>query len=457
MDGTVLVADDDKTIRTVLTQALTRAGCRVHATSSLTTLMRWVSEGKGDAVITDVMMPDGNGIEMLPKITQDRPDLPVIVISAQNTILTAIKANQANAFDYLSKPFDLPDLMKRCSKALEQKKSRTKSDPADLSMEEDQQNLPLVGATPIMQELYQTVAKLMHADLPIMICGESGTGKTLIAKVLHNFSDRRNFPLVTVSEAELIELEGPSKILARARGGTVLFEQIADFNDECQARIVRMIDNSLDTAPRFIATMQDEAHEAAEAGVIRRDLYYRLGGATIRVPSLRERVDDIKILAEHFLNKGERDGALMRTFGPEASDLFRSYSWPGNVRQLENIVKRLGLTARSPVITLAELEQVLQDQPAMPLSQKRGSTDKLSSDVARHLRRYFDLHGNVLPPPGLYARILREVERPLLDIALEETGGNQAKCADLLGINRNTLRKKISELDIMVTRRRKLM
>jgi two-component system nitrogen regulation response regulator GlnG len=122
MDGTVLVADDDKTIRTVLTQALTRAGCRVHATSSLTTLMRWVSEGKGDAVITDVMMPDGNGIEMLPKITQDRPDLPVIVISAQNTILTAIKANQANAFDYLSKPFDLPDLMKRCSKALEQKK-----------------------------------------------------------------------------------------------------------------------------------------------------------------------------------------------------------------------------------------------------------------------------------------------------------------------------------------------
>ncbi|NDH26987.1 MAG: nitrogen regulation protein NR(I), partial [Rhodobacteraceae bacterium] len=380
-----------------------------------------------------------------------------IVISAQNTILTAIKANQANAFDYLSKPFDLPDLMKRCSKALEQKKSRNKSDPADLSMEEDQQNLPLVGATPIMQELYQTVAKLMHADLPIMICGESGTGKTLIAKVLHNFSDRRNFPLVTVSEADLTELEGPSKILARARGGTVLFEQIADFNDECQARIVRMIDNSLDTAPRFIATMQDEAHEAAEAGVIRRDLYYRLGGATIRVPSLRERVDDIKILAEHFLNKGERDGALMRTFGPEASDLFRSYSWPGNVRQLENIVKRLGLTARSQVITLAELEQVLQDQPAMPLSQKRGSTDKLSSDVARHLRRYFDLHGNVLPPPGLYARILREVERPLLDIALEETGGNQAKCADLLGINRNTLRKKISELDIMVTRRRKLM
>ena len=457
MDGTVLVADDDKTIRTVLTQALTRAGCRVHATSSLTTLMRWVSEGKGDAVITDVMMPDGNGIEMLPKIGEDRPDLPVIVISAQNTILTAIKANEANAFDYLSKPFDLPDLMKRCAKALVQKKSRSSSEVVDIVPDEDQRNLPLVGATPIMQELYQIVAKLMHADLPIMVYGESGTGKTLIAKVLHNFSDRRTLPLVTVTEADLTEIEGPAKILARAKGGTVLFEQIGDFNDECQARIVRMIDNPLDPAPRFIATMQEDAHQAVDNGVIRHDLYYRLGGAIIPVPALCQRVEDIIVLGEHFLNKGDRDGAFQRSFSQEACELFRSYSWPGNVRQLENVVKRLGLTARAPVITLTEVEQVLQDQPAMNLTHQRGSNDKLGSDVARHLRRYFDLHGNMLPPPGLYGRILREVERPLLEIALEETGGNQAKCADLLGINRNTLRKKISELDILVTRRRKLM
>ena len=457
MDGTVLVADDDKTIRTVLTQALTRAGCRVHATSSLTTLMRWVSEGKGDAVITDVMMPDGNGIEMLPKIGEDRPDLPVIVISAQNTILTAIKANEANACDYVSKPFDLPDLMKRCAKALDQKKSRSTSEISDIVPDEDQQHLPLVGATPVMQELYQIVAKLMHADLPIMVCGESGTGKTLIAKLLHNFSDRRTLPLVTVTEADLIEIEGPAKILVRAKGGTVLFEQIGDFNDECQARIVRMIDNPLDPALRFIATMQEDAHKAVENGVIRRDLYYRLGGAIIPVPALRQRVEDIIVLGEHFLNKGERDGAFQRSFSQEACDLFRTYSWPGNVRQLENVVKRLGLTARAPVITLTEVEQVLQDQPAMNLAHHKGPNDKLASDVARHLRRYFDLHGNMLPPPGLYGRILREVERPLLEIALEETGGNQAKCADLLGINRNTLRKKISDLDILVTRRRKLM
>ena len=212
MDGTVLVADDDRTIRTVLTQALTRAGCRVHATSSLTTLMRWVGEGKGDAVITDVMMPDGNGLEMLPKISQDRPGLPVIVISAQNTIMTAIQANEADAFDYLSKPFDLPDLIKRCAKALELKKHGERQAKQNDPYEDEQDSLPLVGKTPAMQGLYRLVAGLMNADFPILVSGESGTGKTLISQLLHNFSDRRNMPFVTVSESDLNDIEGPSHI-----------------------------------------------------------------------------------------------------------------------------------------------------------------------------------------------------------------------------------------------------
>lgn len=457
MDGTVLVADDDRTIRTVLTQALTRAGCRVHATSSLTTLMRWVSEGKGDAVITDVMMPDGNGLEMLPKIAQDRPGLPVIVISAQNTIMTAIQASEADAFDYLSKPFDLPDLMKRCAKALELKKlTQQTAAKNDLNVN-DQDVLPLVGKTPIMQELYRLVAGLMNADLPILICGESGTGKTLISQTLHNFSDRRHLPFITASESDLIEIEGPSKILARAKGGTILFEQISDITEECQGRLVRMIDNQLDLSPHFIATLNEDANQAVEKGLIRRDLFYRLSGATIQIPALRERVDDIVILSDFFLAKAERDGAFARILSIEATQIFRNYSWPGNVRQLENVVKLLGLTARSASISLGEVEQVLKDQPAMNLALQKGSTDKLASDVERHLRRYFDLHGNMLPAPGLYGRIVREVEIPLIDLALEATSGNQAKCADLLGINRNTLRKKINELDIKVTRRRKLM
>ena len=457
MDGTVLVADDDRTIRTVLTQALTRAGCRVHATSSLTTLMRWVSEGKGDTIITDVMMPDGNGLEMLPKIALDRPGLPVIVISAQNTIMTAIQAADAKAFDYLPKPFDLPDLMKRVAKALEQKKVSINSKKVETDLPDSENGLPLVGKSAPMQGVYRLVARLMNTDLPVLVSGESGTGKSLIAKVLHSFSDRRNFPFVSVSPADLVEIDGPAKILAKARGGSLIIEEISDFSLESQARLVQMIDNPGEYSPRFIATMQGSMIESVETGLIRSDVFYRLGGATIELPSLRECVDDILILTEHFFNLLEKEGGPNRELGIKAQELFRAYSWPGNVRQLQNVVKRLGLTAREREISLTEVEQSLENQPEMEASFGKAGTEKLSSDIERHLRRYFDLHGNILPPFGLYNRILKELEIPLISVSLEATGGNQAKCADLLGINRNTLRKKISELDIKVTRRRKLM
>ena len=300
MNGTVLVADDDRTIRTVLTQALTRAGCRVHATSSLTTLMRWVGEGKGDAVITDVMMPDGNGLEMLPKISLDRPELPVIVISAQNTIMTAIQAAEAEAFDYLPKPFDLPDLMKRCARALEQKQPSASKPHVEVTPDVGEDGLPLVSKTLAMQSLYRLVARLMNSDLPVLVSGESGTGKTLIAKVLHDYSDRRNLPFVVVNETDLVVLDGPAKILARAKGGTILFEEITDINEEGQGRIVRMIDNPGEFSPRFIATMQGEVSGAVDPKMVRSDLYYRLGGATIHLPALRERVDDIQLLSTFF-------------------------------------------------------------------------------------------------------------------------------------------------------------
>ncbi|WP_282021919.1 sigma-54-dependent transcriptional regulator [Ruegeria faecimaris] len=455
MDGTVLVADDDRTIRTVLTQALTRAGCKVHATSSLTTLMRWVAEGKGDVVISDVVMPDGNGLEMLPKIAQDRPGLPVIVISAQNTIMTAIQAAEAEAYDYLPKPFDLPDLMKRTARALEQKQ-RTPSDAGNTSQERPEE-LPLVGRTPVMQALYRLVARVMNTDLSVMISGESGTGKSLIAKAIHDFSDRRTLPFVTATAADLLDLEGPARVMARVRGGTLLIDEIADIDDELQARLVRMMDTPGDHVPRFMATSQSDLTEAMENGRVRQDLYYRLCGATVHVPALRERVDDITLLADHFLAREEREHGAKRWFSPDAVELVRRYSWPGNVRQLENAVRRLSLTSRADEISKTEVESVLGSQPEAEPVLGNGEREKLSASVERHLRRYFDLHGNMLPPPGLYQRILREVEAPLIELALDATGGNQAKCADLLGINRNTLRKKITELDIQVTRRRKLM
>ncbi|MDG1170657.1 MAG: response regulator [Sulfitobacter sp.] len=458
MDGTVLVADDDRTIRTVLTQALTRAGCKVHATSSLTTLMRWVGEGRGDVVITDVAMPDGNGLEMLPKISQDRPDLPVIVISAQNTIMTAIKAAEADAFDYLPKPFDLPDLMKRTARALNRKDAapRAKS-PTPETGDADRDDLPLVGRTPAMQALYRLVARVMNTDLPVLIWGESGTGKSLIGKVIHDFSDRRTLPFVTVTGADLQDIEGPARILARVRGGTLLIDEISDISLEVQARIARMMDSPGEYAPRFLATSQSDLAEAMKNGALRRDLFYRLSGATVHVPALRDRVDDIELLAYHFLERADVGVGQVRRLSEGASKVFCTYSWPGNVRQLEHAMRQLALTSRATEISQTEAEQVLGAQPAPEPVTAQANTERLGASVERHLRRYFDQHGSMLPPPGLYARILREIEAPLIEIALAATSGNQAKCADLLGINRNTLRKKITDLDIEVTRGRKMM
>lgn len=454
MDGTILVADDDRTIRTVLTQALTRAGCKVHATSSLMTLMRWVEEGKGDLVISDVIMPDGNGLDALPRISKMRPGLPVIVISAQNTIMTAIQAAEAEAFDYLPKPFDLPDLMKRSAKALDQKRRAPK---VVVAPREPGDDLPLVGRTPAMQALYRLVARVMNTELAVLITGESGTGKSLIARAIHDFSDRRTLPFVVAQAADLAGIDGPATLLSRARGGSIVFDEVADYDADTQGRVVRMLDMLGDKAPRVMATSQTDLSARMEAGQFRQDLYYRLGGVTLHVPSLRERVEDIPLLADHFLAKGEREIGTVRRLSQPAADLIRAYSWPGNVRQLENTIRRLLVTASETEIARGEVEQVLGQQPSPEPMAGVVDGDKLSASVARHLKRYFDLHGGQLPPPGVYQRILREVELPLIEIALDATAGNQAKCADLLGINRNTLRKKITDLDIRVTRRRKLM
>jgi two-component system nitrogen regulation response regulator GlnG len=416
------------------------------------TLMRWVEEGKGDLVISDVIMPDGNGLEQLPKIALARPGLPVIVISAQNNIMTAIQAAEADAYDYLPKPFDLPDLMKRAARALEVK-------PRAVAIGQDDEHsddLPLVGSTAAMQTLYRLVARVMNTPLSVLVTGESGTGKSLIARAIHDFSDRRSMPFVTAIANDLNGMDGPQLLLSRVKGGSLVFDEVGDFSMETQSRIVRMLDALGDSAPRIIATSRTDLVIAMEEGRVREDLYYRLAGVTVVVPPLRDRVDDIPLLAQHFLSRSEREGAPVRRFASSAIDIVRAYTWPGNVRQLENVVRRLVVTSTHEDIHRPEVEQVLGSQPAIePL--QTGSSDKLSGSVAQHLKRYFDLHGGALPPIGLYQRILREVEAPLIEIALDATSGNQAKCAELLGINRNTLRKKITDLDIHVTRRRKLM
>jgi len=468
MDGTVLVADDDRTIRTVLTQALTRAGCRVHATASMATLMRWVEEGKGDLVITDVVMPDGNGLTALPAIGRLRPGLPVIVISAQNTMMTAIKATEAAAFDYLPKPFDLPDLMKRASRGLDRKRVVAgQAAPATPAMAAPAAGagggdpMPLIGRAPAMQALFRAVARVKNTELAILIAGPSGSGKSALARAIHDLSDRAGQPVVTLGAADLAasDPDGAAalagRMLAQVGQGTLILDSLADFGPDAQARAVRLID-SLPPAggPRVIATTTGTGKD------LREDLYYRLSGVTLALPALADRSQDVPLLAAHFLSRAAA-GHRAPLVDDAVAERLRSHPWPGNVRQLENAMRHLALVAADPArVTLSELESVLGQTQAATLAtaaRDSGDTERMSDSILRHLRRYFERHGENLPPPGLYDRILREMELPLLTVALEATGGNQAKCADLLGINRNTLHKKIASLDMRVTRRRKLM
>ncbi len=453
MDGTVLVADDDRTIRTVLTQALTRAGCRVHATGSLVTLKRWVEEGRGDLVISDVVMPDGNGLDALPEIAAMRPGLPVIVISAQNTIMTAIQATEREAFDYLPKPFDLPDLMHRAAVALDRPRRAPDRAPARADASAD---LPLVGRSPAMQALYRLVAQVMNADMPVLITGESGTGKSLIARAIHDFSDRRERPFTVATADDLAPAEGAARLLARAGQGTLVLDGIGDLDTGAQARLTRMLDGRNGTGPRVIATAPPDLARRVGPEGFRDDLFYRLSGVVIPVPALRDRLEDIPLLAEHFLARATRDGMPARVLSPEAADCLCAYPWPGNLRQLEHIMQRLMLTGSEPAIGKVEVETAL-GAPGGGAPVAAVADETLSASVAHHLARYFALHGGSLPPPGLYQRILHEVEVPLIEIALDATRGNQLRAAELLGLNRNTLRKKITEREIEVTRRRKLM
>jgi two-component system nitrogen regulation response regulator GlnG len=320
------------------------------------------------------------------------------------------------------------------------------------------EELPLVGRTPAMQALYRLVARVMNADLPVLITGESGTGKSLIARAIHDFSDRRAQPFVVAQSADFAGVEGISTLLARSKGGSLVLDEVADFDADAQARLVRMLDVMGEQGPRIMSTSQTDLAARLEAGSFRKDLYYRLSGVTLAVPALRERVEDIPLLSEHVLARGERDmGGVVRQLSQDAKAFVRAHPWPGNVRQLENTLRRLMVTSTEPEISRAEIEGALGQAQASAAPAGAMEGEKLAQSVARHLRRYFDLHGGQLPPPGVYDRVLREMEIPLIEIALDATAGNQAKCADLLGINRNTLRKKITELDIRVTRRRKLM
>jgi two-component system nitrogen regulation response regulator GlnG len=473
--GTILVADDDAAIRTVLNQALSRAGHTVRLTSNAATLWRWVAEGEGDVVITDVVMPDGNAFDLLPRIKRSRPDLPIVVMSAQNTFMTAIRASERGAYEYLPKPFDLKELIAVVGRALAEPRGPRRAE----AEEEGGDAIPLVGRSPAMQDIYRMLARLMQTDLTVMISGESGTGKELVARALHDYGRRRKGPFVAVNmaaiprdliESELFGHERGAFTGAQARsagrfeqaeGGTLFLDEIGDMPMEAQTRLLRVLQQGeyttvggrtpIRTDVRIIAATNKDLRQLIRQGLFREDLFFRLNVVPIRLPPLRERTDDVPDLVRHFLGTAEREGLPPKTIEPGAIEAMQRYRWPGNVRELENLVRRLTALYPQERITAAIVENEIGPMAEVDIA-PTAESDDIGGAMERHLSRYFGEYGNGLPPPGLYQRILREVEVPLISAALGATRGNQIKAAELLGLNRNTLRKKIRELDIHVLR-----
>ncbi len=447
MDGTILVADDDAAVRKVLSRALTGAGCRVHATANLSTLTRWVCEEKGDLVITDVIMPDGDGIENLTNLKRLNPRLPVIVISAQNTIMTAIKAEEADAYAYLPKPFDLPELLGRVRSALRNNKRRKAAEPQTVFEEE----LPIIGRAPAMQTMYQLLAKTMNSDLSMQIIGETGTGKSLIAHVVHSCSERRRRPFVVIDPLQAEDPTVLERLLTNARDGTVVVEQVEEFSAGGQSNLIKELDRLDRCAPRLLSTTQIELSAAMQSVEFRSDLYFRLCGVLIEVPPLRRRIEDIPLLAEAFLR--EKHTTLNPChLGSQLPADIAGYGWPGNVRELKNAVTQTSLTNSAAEMTWNDVAISLRLNPQIDSAGGEAAGRVFSDRLHDEIQQYFSRYGDRLPPPGLYARIMREVQKPLLSAALNSVSGNHSKCAELLGINRNTLRKRLQEMDICDSR-----
>ena len=469
---TILLADDDGSIRTVVSQALGRAGYEVKAAGNAATLWRWVSDGEGDLVITDVIMPDENGLDLVPRIRSLRPELRIIVMSAQNTLLTAVKATERGAFEYLPKPFDIDKLVSIVKRGLESPRTED-----GIPAEEIEENMPLIGRSPVMQDIYRTMARLMGSDLTVMINGESGTGKELVARALHDYGKRKGGSFVAINMAaiprELIESElfGHEKgaftgaqtrgvgRFEQAAGGTLFLDEIGDMPTDAQTRLLRVLQEGefttvggrtpIKSNVRIIAATHHDLKQLIRNGTFREDLFYRLNVVPIRLPPLRERTEDIPELVRVFLARAAEEGLSWKIIDNDAMDRLKNHSWPGNVRELENLIKRLAALYSHEVISFEDIDGELSEAAPEPADDDEKG---LSKTVEQRLATYFSAHAGGLPAAGLYQRVLRGVERPLITLTLQATKGNQIRAAEVLGLNRNTLRKKIRELNIPVIR-----
>jgi two-component system nitrogen regulation response regulator GlnG len=470
----VLVADDDAAIRTVVSQALIREGYEVRTTSNIATLRQWTNGGAGDLVITDVAMPDGNIFDVMPALKRNRPDLPFIVMSAQNTFMTAITATEKGAYDYLPKPFDLREMIDTAARALQAPAAASGGDA------ESNAAMPLVGRSAAMQDIYRVIARMTQTDLTVLINGESGTGKELVARALHDFSRRSKGPFVAINMAaiprELIESElfGHEKgaftgaetrsegRFEQANGGTLFLDEIGDMPMEAQTRLLRVLQEGeyttvggrrpIGTDVRIVAATHQNLPALIDAGQFREDLYYRLNVVPMRLPALRERAQDVPDLARHFLAQCVERGLPRKSFEQAAFDRLIAYGWPGNVRELENVVQRLVALHPQEVITaeLASNELAATQLPTASNAVSGNARERLEDAVS-------DLTVELLAErqgsrEDIHQTIIDAVEKPMIGVVLAHMRGNQIQAARRLGVNRNTLRKKVRNLSIAVMR-----
>jgi two-component system nitrogen regulation response regulator GlnG len=456
-----LLVEDDGAIATVITTALTEDGFSVDRCDSIGGRDRLLAERRYDVMLTDVVLGDGDGIETLAAVQAAAPGLPVIILSAQNTLDTAIRATDTGAFEYFPKPFDLDELVRTARQAAESR--NTGAADAD----EPASALPLIGRSQPMQDVYRMITRVLRNDLTVLILGESGTGKELVAEAIHQHGSRKAGPFVAVNTAaipsELIESElfGHEKgsftgavgrhvgKFEQANGGTLFLDEIGDMPIEAQTRLLRALQSGrirrvggreeIATDVRIVAATNRDLAPLIASGRFREDLFYRLNVVPIHLPPLRERPDDIAALMRHFLNLAATEGLPRRRIGDEALTLLQRQPWRGNVRELRNFAYRAALLARDDEVDVATVNQLLADRP---IAEQGAAEADLPAALSAWLAR------NEVAPGSLYDAALAALERPLFEHALARTGGNQLQAAALLGINRNTLRKRLTELSI---------
>ena len=433
----ILLAHNERIARQTLARDLTQKGYDVRATESFDTLWRWIRAGKGDIVLIDVDITDParNGFELLKQIREAYPHLPALVLSAENTVLTSLLAARFGAFDYFPKPFSFEQLSASIATALQtpeppQKKTRSRTD------------LPLVGSSDPMQAVYRLIAQATQSTLPILITGETGTGKSLVAKMLHEYGlhAHANYEVLHFPLADDAFDDTLAKACANAIDGTLVLDEISTLSDVQQARLISILSrlDDQEPSPRLIATTRLPVSDDGNIAGIGRELLFRLNTLHIHLPALRDRQNDIAELAQSFVAQFSQG---RKKLGKEAERSLCGRPWPGNVRELRNVLQRATLMARHDTIAPEDV--------IAPTAPDEATGDKeLDDTIARALAVYLNGFDPQDLPEDLYVHALAALEKPLLKSVMAMAGGNQLKAAKLLGINRNTLHKKLVRYNI---------